>query len=244
MPGIAAGPRGRGNGLFAALFGRGGRCGYCLPCRRSRVRIPSAALEKACICRSFSCQQPGGAFASRRTETGRTANQPYFRLEESACLQGILDRSNGRPLARDAEGHEFDPRASPVSVRDRALARAGPTDLQDNRLGPRSGACRPLRPVAQDASWSSRRRSLDLRSSSSEVEASYRRRRSRPDCHDEAGVSDRDHPRGPFAWCEVIGVEHVCSVLDAFWRERREERYRIAPLPERRAMLAGWRPQT
>jgi hypothetical protein len=26
---------------------------YCLPCRRSRVRIPSAALRKACICRPF-----------------------------------------------------------------------------------------------------------------------------------------------------------------------------------------------
>ena len=47
------------------------------------------------------------------------------------------------------------------------------------------------------------------------------------------------HSRG-----EAIGVEHVCSVLDAVWRERREERYRIAPLPGRRAMLAGWRPQT
>jgi len=52
------------------------------------------------------------------------------------------------------------------------------------------------------------------------------------------------HPRGPFAWCEAIGVEHVCSVLDALWRERREERYRLAPLLHRRAMLAGWRPQT
>jgi len=33
----------------------------------------------------------------------------------------------------------------------------------------------------------------------------------------------------------------VCSVLDALWRERREERYRPAPLLLRRAMLAGWR---
>jgi hypothetical protein len=36
----------------------------------------------------------------------------------------------------DAEGHEFDPRASPVSVRTRALARAGPTDLQETVLVP------------------------------------------------------------------------------------------------------------
>jgi 3-hydroxybutyryl-CoA dehydrogenase len=52
------------------------------------------------------------------------------------------------------------------------------------------------------------------------------------------------HPRGPFAWCEAIGLEHVCTVLDALWRERREERYRLAPLLQRRAMLAGWRPPT
>jgi 3-hydroxybutyryl-CoA dehydrogenase len=53
-----------------------------------------------------------------------------------------------------------------------------------------------------------------------------------------------NHPRGPFAWLEAIGVEHVCTLLDALWRERREERYRPAPLLLRRAMLAGWRPPT
>src|SRR5918999_942931 len=35
----------------------------------------------------------------------------------------------------DAEGHEFDSLASPGPVRSRALAGAGPTDLEDNRLG-------------------------------------------------------------------------------------------------------------
>ena len=50
------------------------------------------------------------------------------------------------------------------------------------------------------------------------------------------------HPRGPFAWLEAIGPEHACAVLDALWRERREERYRIAPELWRRAILAGWRP--
>ena len=52
------------------------------------------------------------------------------------------------------------------------------------------------------------------------------------------------HPRGPFAWLEAIGPEHACAVLDALWRERREERYRIAPELWRRAILAGWRPPT
>ena len=40
----------------------------CLPCRRSWVRIPSAASEKACICRSFSSTQSAGAFASPGTQ--------------------------------------------------------------------------------------------------------------------------------------------------------------------------------
>ncbi|HEV2873846.1 MAG TPA: 3-hydroxyacyl-CoA dehydrogenase NAD-binding domain-containing protein [Thermoleophilaceae bacterium] len=53
-----------------------------------------------------------------------------------------------------------------------------------------------------------------------------------------------NHPRGPFAWSEAIGIEHVCATVDALWRERREERYRLAPLLQRRAMLAGWRPPT
>jgi 3-hydroxybutyryl-CoA dehydrogenase len=53
-----------------------------------------------------------------------------------------------------------------------------------------------------------------------------------------------NHPRGPFAWCEAIGLDQVCATIDALWRERREERYRLAPLLQRRAMLAGWRPRT
>ena len=50
-----------------------------------------------------------------------------------------------------------------------------------------------------------------------------------------------NHPRGPFEWCEAIGIEQVCATIDALWRERREERYRLAPLLQRRATLAGWR---
>jgi 3-hydroxybutyryl-CoA dehydrogenase len=52
------------------------------------------------------------------------------------------------------------------------------------------------------------------------------------------------HPRGPFAWCEAIGADHVCTTIDALWRERREERYRLAPELQRRGILAGWRPRT
>jgi 3-hydroxybutyryl-CoA dehydrogenase len=45
------------------------------------------------------------------------------------------------------------------------------------------------------------------------------------------------HPRGPVEWSEAIGLEHVVAVLDALWEERREERYRTAPLLRRAAAL-------
>jgi 3-hydroxybutyryl-CoA dehydrogenase len=51
----------------------------------------------------------------------------------------------------------------------------------------------------------------------------------------ELGLS---HPRGPVAWSEAIGLPHVLAVLDGLWDERREERYRAAPLL-RRAALVG-----
>jgi 3-hydroxybutyryl-CoA dehydrogenase len=44
-----------------------------------------------------------------------------------------------------------------------------------------------------------------------------------------------NHPRGPLAWGEAIGFGHVAAVLDGLWAERREERYRPAPLLVRRA---------
>ena len=45
------------------------------------------------------------------------------------------------------------------------------------------------------------------------------------------------HPRGPVAWSEAVGLEHVLAVLDGLWQERREERYRAAPLLRRAAAL-------
>jgi 3-hydroxybutyryl-CoA dehydrogenase len=38
------------------------------------------------------------------------------------------------------------------------------------------------------------------------------------------------HPRGPFAWADAIGLDHVLAVLDGLWGEYREERYRAAPV--------------
>jgi len=38
-----------------------------------------------------------------------------------------------------------------------------------------------------------------------------------------------NYPRGPLAWADQIGLDHVLAVLDGLWEEYREERYRPAP---------------
>jgi 3-hydroxybutyryl-CoA dehydrogenase len=55
----------------------------------------------------------------------------------------------------------------------------------------------------------------------------------------EADVDDGmmlglNHPRGPFAWLELVGARHVVGVLDALRDELGEERYRVAPLLRRK----------
>jgi len=59
---------------------------------------------------------------------------------------------------------------------------------------------------------------------------------------DTGMVLGLSHPRGPIAWGEEIGIEHVMAVLDGLWRERREERYRPAPLLVRRAATSRLAP--
>ena len=53
-----------------------------------------------------------------------------------------------------------------------------------------------------------------------------------------------NHPRGPVAWSEEIGLDHVLAVIDGLWEERREERYRAAPLLRGGNSLREWRPPT
>jgi 3-hydroxybutyryl-CoA dehydrogenase len=43
-------------------------------------------------------------------------------------------------------------------------------------------------------------------------------------------VYGMNHPRGPLAWADAIGLDHVLGVLEALYAERREERYRPAPV--------------
>jgi 3-hydroxybutyryl-CoA dehydrogenase len=46
-----------------------------------------------------------------------------------------------------------------------------------------------------------------------------------------------NHPRGVVAWSREIGLDHVVAVLDGLWETYREERYRVAPLLRRAALL-------
>jgi 3-hydroxybutyryl-CoA dehydrogenase len=47
-----------------------------------------------------------------------------------------------------------------------------------------------------------------------------------------------NHPRGAVEWGEAIGLDHVLATIDGLFAERREERYRAAPLL-RRAVDTG-----
>jgi 3-hydroxybutyryl-CoA dehydrogenase len=42
-----------------------------------------------------------------------------------------------------------------------------------------------------------------------------------------------NYPRGPLAWADEVGLDHVLAVLDGLWEEYREERYRAAPVLRR-----------
>ena len=61
-----------------------------------------------------------------------------------------------------------------------------------------------------------------------------------------------NHPRGPVAWGDLIGLDTVLATIDELWEQRREERYRAAPLLRRAVALgagfeeaaAPWPPQT
>ena len=56
-----------------------------------------------------------------------------------------------------------------------------------------------------------------------------RRRRGLARGHRRRHDARDDYPRGPLAWADEIGPDHVLGGLDALWEEYREERYRAAP---------------
>ena len=45
-----------------------------------------------------------------------------------------------------------------------------------------------------------------------------------------------NHPHGPLAWADAIGLDHVLAVLDGLQEHFREERYRAAPLLRARVL--------
>jgi 3-hydroxybutyryl-CoA dehydrogenase len=47
---------------------------------------------------------------------------------------------------------------------------------------------------------------------------------------DAGMVHGLNYPRGLLRWADEIGLDHVLAVLDGLYEERREERYRAAPL--------------
>ena len=47
---------------------------------------------------------------------------------------------------------------------------------------------------------------------------------------DAGMVHGLNYPRGILAWADQIGLDHVLAVVDGLYDERREERYRAAPL--------------
>jgi 3-hydroxybutyryl-CoA dehydrogenase len=52
---------------------------------------------------------------------------------------------------------------------------------------------------------------------------------------DTGMVLGLSYPRGPLAWADAIGLDHVLAALDRLWEEYREERYRPAPALRRLA---------
>ena len=47
---------------------------------------------------------------------------------------------------------------------------------------------------------------------------------------DSAMKLGTNYPKGPFEWANAIGIKDVYEVLDALYRDTREERYKICPL--------------
>ncbi len=53
---------------------------------------------------------------------------------------------------------------------------------------------------------------------------------------DAGMIHGLNYPRGPLAWADEIGLDHVGAVLDGLYGELHEERYRMAPLLRRLAL--------
>jgi hypothetical protein len=80
---------------------------YCLPCRRSWVRIPPAALQKACICRPFQSRQSPCSSASGRTDSGLAVRRSSAASRKTPALQADHRSSELKSFCRPAGGPVF-----------------------------------------------------------------------------------------------------------------------------------------
>ena len=78
----------------------------CLPCRRSWVRIPSAAYKKACKSRASGLPQSASASVSS-SELAPGHGEPVRGVSECQCLQGLCFTPHRRWSASHAEGRGF-----------------------------------------------------------------------------------------------------------------------------------------
>ena len=81
---------------------------YCLPCRRSWVRIPSAASRKGLHLQAFLRAQSACASASGRTDSGLAAGpirRPF--QGKTPCLQVDSGSSEPKSFCGPAEGQVF-----------------------------------------------------------------------------------------------------------------------------------------
>ncbi len=47
-----------------------------------------------------------------------------------------------------------------------------------------------------------------------------------------------NYPKGPFEWCQAIGVVRIYELLEAMYEDTKEERYKICPLLKREYLSA------
>jgi hypothetical protein len=102
------------NPPFAGIFEWNPRRTFCLPCRRSWVRIPSAASERLAICRSFSFRQPASASASPCTQCAPAGlDVPVGAEKDRICRSFAHDRTTD--LLRGQKGQGFESRGPRVA---------------------------------------------------------------------------------------------------------------------------------
>jgi hypothetical protein len=147
MPGMG-GTRSRGRSvLFAGIFRAAPSPALCLPCRRSRVRIPSAALRKAPHLRGFprSWAGPREALLGHfpRLLSLHCLNRGFLALPGGPRLRAILRPKLRRPGPRAPLAAPGDGDRQRRGAARRASCRAGVRGARPERSQKASSAVQP-----------------------------------------------------------------------------------------------------